>query len=406
VSKRRGSRLFSGQPGMLLVSEDIPGITMPAPPQADAPPLVDEEPEFDLELFRRQEDEEESEQSHDGPLRVFLGADDEVGSDADVSGGEVPVFDVSALAMPEGPADEYGEDEPLRFMDDGEDFEFDDVVQVDGVSPPSLSMGVSAEVSLDSASAWEDTPTQPGPRESAGPSTAVIRDTPPALAMPVTSSIDPLDVPDADPFEIPAAMEAAQQAQDGAAERPADVLWDDDDTGFFDVQAEKQAAGLPAEPPRLMVDTEGESRKFRAIPDKEDPPILPLLIILIGIVIMTIALWLSYASEGDAVVEPAPVVPAVIAAPAIKPAPRTEGPGQPSEVAQNKGFISVDSDKPATIYVDDRIIGITPLRMAEVSPGPHRVLAVEVETGKRKAVTADVERGSERRVRFAFQPVQ
>ena len=77
-----------------------------------------------------------------------------------------------------------------------------------------------------------------------------------------------------------------------------------------------------------------------------------------------------------------------------------------SEVAQNIGFITVHSDKPANVYVDDRKVGFTPVIKAEVMPGAHRVLAVEVETGKRKAVTADVERGAERRVRFAFQPVQ
>lgn len=390
---------------MLLVSEDIPGITMPAPPLSDAVPLVDEEPEFDLALFRKQEDEEQAEEANEGPLRVFLGSADDLAADEPV--GETPVFDVSALAMPEGPDDHYGDDESLRFMDDGEDFENDDLVRLDGAPPPSLSMGVSAEVSLDSASAWEDTPTHPGPSESVAPSTAVIRDIPPTLAAPVRPSIDPLDVPDADPFHIDdlASSGADLPLEVATPGAPTDVLWDDDDTGFFDVQA-KPHVGLPAEPPRMKLDSEGETRTFRAIPDKEDPPILPLLVILIGIVIMTVALWLSYASEDNEVVDTRPPPAAVIAVPAIEPAPRTEGPGQVSEVAQNKGFISVDSDKPATIYVDDRIIGVTPLRMTEVTPGPHRVLAVEVETGKRKAVTADVERGNERRVRFAFQPVQ
>ena len=58
MSRRRGSRLFSGHPGLILVSEDIPGITMPAPP-ADLPPLEDEEPDFDLMSFRQEEDAEE-----------------------------------------------------------------------------------------------------------------------------------------------------------------------------------------------------------------------------------------------------------------------------------------------------------------------------------------------------------
>ena len=68
------------------------------------------------------------------------------------------------------------------------------------------------------------------------------------------------------------------------------------------------------------------------------------------------------------------------------------------------GFLSVDSDKPANIYVGDQKMGITPIVKVEVQPGNHRVLAVEVETGKRKALTAQVARGEERRVRFEFQP--
>jgi hypothetical protein len=56
--------------------------------------------------------------------------------------------------------------------------------------------------------------------------------------------------------------------------------------------------------------------------------------------------------------------------------------------------------------VDDKKVGITPVVKAEVTPGRHHVIAVEILTGKRKALTADVTQGEERRVRFAFQPVQ
>lgn len=405
MSRRRGSRLFSGHPGLILVSEDIPGITMPAPP-ADLPPLEYEEPDFDLMSFRQEEDEEAAAESHEGPLRVFLGGE-QAPTPVVPEEDDPPVFDVSALAMPAGPDDALDEDDPLRFMDAGDDFDASDVVQLDGAPPPALSMGVSAAVSLDDASAWDDSPTQPGPTDSGQRSTAVIRDTPPVVK---ATAGDPIDLPDS-PFSIddPAmpvlAVEDEPTAMDPGA--PADVVWDEDDTGFFDMDAPAaQPMGLPAEPPKLSVDTQGESRTFRAIPDKEDPPILPLLLILIGIVVMTLALLVSMASKDEvAEAPPAPPVPVTVA-PVIEPAPRTEGPGQISEVTPDMGFISIDSDKPANVYVGDQMLGSTPIVKSQVRPGSHRIMAIEIETGKRKAVTADVERGAERRVRFAFQPVQ
>ena len=69
MSRRRGSRLFSGHPGLILVSEDIPGITMPAPP-VNIAPLEEEEPDFDLMSFRQEEDEEEEvEEKRQGEMK-------------------------------------------------------------------------------------------------------------------------------------------------------------------------------------------------------------------------------------------------------------------------------------------------------------------------------------------------
>ena len=405
MSKRRGSRLFSGQPGLLLVSEDIPGITMPAPPPKDAPPLVDDEPEFDLATFHAEEDEEEAELGHEGPLRVFLGSDsDSAPSDAD---DEAPVFDVSALAMPAGPDDSVEQDDAaLEFLSDSDQVDDEEIVDL-GAPPPALSMGgVSTELNMDEASEWEENPTQP---LMPAPSTAVIRDTPPAniatAPVPAVTDIDPLDIPEPDSFLVDESV-TVTDVQPEKVGRPSEVIWDDDDTGFFEDSGEvTQHRGIPSEPPRPKVDTQGESRTFRAIPDKEDPSILPLLLILIGIVIMAVAFSLKYAGgETAPAIEPAE--PPVVVSPSTNPPPRTESQGQVGEVARNVGFLSIESDKPANIYVDDRKVGITPVVKAQVVPGRHRVLAVEVETGKRKAATADVQQGEERRVRFAFQPVQ
>ena len=227
MSRRRGSRLFSGHPGLILVSEDIPGITMPAPP-VNIAPLEEEEPDFDLMSFRQEEDEEEAAESHDGPLRVFLGGD-QAPTPVVAEEDESPVFDVSALAMPAGPYDESDDDDSLRFMDDEDDFDASDVVDLDGAPPPVLAMGVSAAVSLDDASAWDDSPTQPGPAETSELSTAVIRDTPPVVQATLG---DPVELPD-DPFSIddPAVPALAAEDEPTALEPggPADVVWDEDD---------------------------------------------------------------------------------------------------------------------------------------------------------------------------------
>lgn len=392
MSKRRGSRLFSGQPGLLLVSEDIPGITMPAPP-VSALPLEDDEPDFDLNLFHEEEDREAAADANDGPLRVFLGSETSVAPTA--SEHESPVFDVSALAMPAGPQD----DAPLEFLDDSIDVDEEDIVDLGAGAPPSLSMGVSAEVLGDPAETWDD---EPGDLNAASASTVVIRDTPPPAPQSSEAS-DSLVDDFTDPF-------ADYETVEAPSPPPAEVVWDDDDTGFFDSEPPR-TTGLPPTPPRLNLDVPSESRTFRAIPDKEDPPVLLLVILLIGIAIMAVVLTFREVSSPATVGAPAGPAPAAVApatggAPTIQPAPRTGTVAQTTAPQRAIGYLSIDSDESANIYVDDKKVGITPVVKAEVTPGRHHVIAVEILTGKRKALTADVTQGEERRVRFAFQPVQ
>lgn len=399
MSNRRGSRLFSGQPGLLLVSEDIPGITMPAPP-VSAPPLEDDEPDFDLARFHAEEDQEAEEAGNDGPLRVFLGSETvEVPAESD---DESPVFDLSALAMPAGPTDEA----PLDFLDDSVDVDEEDIVDLVGAPPPTLSMGVSNDLQVDSDDRWSsDQPTNPG---AAASSTVVIRDTPPA------APADPLPEPpsgDFDDFGDPFADYETSESVGRVVDAPQEVVWDDDDTGFFDADPPR-SAGLPPTPPRLNLDVPSESRTFRAIPDKEDPPVLLLVILLIGIAIMAVVLTFREVGSSETASAPSappasqPATPAVGLVPNIQPAPRTSSGGQSGEVDRAIGYLSIDSDESANIYVDDKKVGITPVVKAEVAPGRHHVIAVEILTGKRKALTADVTQGEERRVRFVFQPVQ
>ena len=394
---------------------------MPAPPPADMAPLEEEEPEFDLGQLHAEEDREEDERGADGPLRVFLGASNS--NSAPEAEPDAPaVFDVSALAMPEGPSvPEVDEsDDVLDFLDDSVEVDAESIVNLDG-APPPISMGVSDDVLVDDAVVWDENPTMPGmPTPSLGGEvrTAVIRDTPPVASSASELPEDPVALPESDSFIIgdddlgilggvpeEFSEDDPTRVEEGA---PGQVSWDDEDLGgFFDEAAPTQVR-VPTTPPNLKVDPTGESRSFHPIPEKEDPPILPLLVILALIAVVTVLFFVipdgGEGSSPQSEAKPTPVV-----APPIQPtapAPRTEARGQVGEVVGNMGYLSIDSDKPANIYVDDRKVGVTPVVKTEVTPGGHRVLAVEVETGKRKAATASVQRGEERRIQFIFQPVQ
>jgi hypothetical protein len=186
------------------VSEDIPGIIMPAPPSVKDLPPLEEEDTFDLEALHAEEDAAESE-GHEGPLRVFLGAPGGEESqdpptpeatEAAPRQEDGPIWDVSALAMPEAPEAEAtgGAGDALDFLDEDHDVADDDVVSLD-TTPPPLVMQVSLDEDPGlSAGDWSDeSPTMP-----AIPAPAVIRDDPPPVHVSVQG--DPLDVPDRTPF--------------------------------------------------------------------------------------------------------------------------------------------------------------------------------------------------------------
>ena len=97
--------------------------------------------------------------------------------------------------MPAGPNDGFDDDDPLRFMDDDDDFDASDIVDLDG-APHILAMGVSSAVSVDDASAWGRQPN------SARAMDACTVDNGDSGRMPVVqaSAGDPVDLPDS-PFQ-------------------------------------------------------------------------------------------------------------------------------------------------------------------------------------------------------------
>jgi hypothetical protein len=128
---------------------------------------------------------------------------------------------------------------------------------------------------------------------------------------------------------------------------------------------------------------------------------VPVLAALIGIVVIAGVLLMKFsASEAPtpgSLDNTVKARPPVSARPAVTAKPATETP------VGDLGFLNIESDKDAIIYVGDRKVGTTPLKRVEVTPGNHRVLAMDVETGARKLATTVVVRGQERRIVFQFR---
>jgi hypothetical protein len=66
------------------------------------------------------------------------------------------------------------------------------------------------------------------------------------------------------------------------------------------------------------------------------------------------------------------------------------------------GFVDIESDRPASVYVGNTKIGVTPLKHIPIPPGEHRVLALELENGIRRIATVVVVSDQERRIVFEF----
>jgi hypothetical protein len=65
-----------------------------------------------------------------------------------------------------------------------------------------------------------------------------------------------------------------------------------------------------------------------------------------------------------------------------------------SRSAVAPGFVTIDSTPPATIFVDDRKVGRTPLIRYPLPPGRHRVRAMTT-TGRSDTFTVDIEAGQD-----------
>jgi serine/threonine-protein kinase len=67
-------------------------------------------------------------------------------------------------------------------------------------------------------------------------------------------------------------------------------------------------------------------------------------------------------------------------------------PTRPTHVAKKPGFLSIDSTPFATIYVDDKPFGVTPIVKKQLAAGRHRVRA-KLEDGRVKDLKVDIPAG-------------
>lgn len=369
---------------------------MPAPPaMADLPPLVEDEDTFDIDALHAAEDAEES-AGHEGPLRVFLGTHgaepDDVSADtsqpAPVDTG--PIWDVSALAMPEAPEGDLAAD-ALDFLDEEQDISEDDVVDLASTPPPLVMEVTLGDDPGLSAKDWAaDSLTIPAMPAS----TLAMSEAPPVQAA-------PMDVPDRSPFT--GDQSARVKTMLNAALGDADLHesdWNEDEETFFG-DGDQPAPSVPDTPPALRIQPES-GRGFRPLAERSDPPLIPILALLLAIVAVSLV-WAVKVGGGESPAQLGTLENTVKARPPLKVRPSPQA-GSPIDApVGDHGFLNIESDKDAIIYVGDRKMGTTPLKRVEVTPGNHRVLAMDVETGARKSATTVVVRGQERRIVFQFR---
>jgi hypothetical protein len=102
------------------------------------------------------------------------------------------------------------------------------------------------------------------------------------------------------------------------------------------------------------------------------------------------------ASPSDAAPASPPASIAIDAAPAPPPSPDRARPGR--KKSARPGFFSIDSEPYATIYVDGRRLGDTPLFKIELAAGRHQVRAV-CSCGKSRSFAVKIREGETHRAR-------
>ncbi len=444
---RKRSRLFQAKPGALLVEEWVPNITLPPPPQT---PLEDDGQEALLDEHGLPEPlDEEPEEERRGPARIYVGEGTRSPAPA-----PAPVADVAMpdLALPKGDLDDDEEEDSLGELPD---------LSIDG-SGQSWQEGAPLAEELD-----HERPTDPGlhspgsdpgleqeqpeaPTDDAPPLLSTTPSwTPPApepparrdTGKPLGSETPPRVRPFKPPPPGPRTDEPLQtflprsliialvvllllvilvwflrKQQDpdldlGAGARPGTTE-----------AAAPAPAGPPGPPPEHPPSEPEVEEAFSIQPTSPEPAAEPEP---------------AAAEPEPAAVEPAPAVlppptepssgsgitgrrersaspptpaastarsPSASSARAPAPAPSPPPAVEEPLVSDGDGFLVVESDRYAMVYMGGRRLGGTPIASMELEPGSYAVRAVCRDTGATQTKQVEIKAGDTATASFRFSP--
>ncbi len=452
-SKKR-SRLFQAAPDALFVEEWVPNITLPPPP--DEPLLEDDEDGVKLDehgLPERSDEDEEPEVERTGPARIYVGPG---AGKVDVSSrDELPVSEVQLpdLSLPRGDDVDIDDDSDPSMPDlsiDGSGSDWGSMFdKLDDERPtdPELDSGDedSVPVPMPAATRPETTdeiPARAAPKAAAAEpevQTPRVQAGPPRLDRPKPVALDARASPSwarpSKPHHRPSSPEKAKQEPPRI--RPTQPKPPEPGLGALvprsaiiavvllvilvvvvlllrkqgadPVEGPGAAAPQPAGPPPVVqiepgtmdLDAAPEAPEpaEEAEPAEEPPP----------------------AGQPEAVEEPAPTPAATqppenprprpaasVApepAPEPKPAPEPAPPAEePVADASGPGYLVVESDRYAMVYMGGRRLGGTPIARMELDPGSYAVRAVCRDTGATKTMQVEVDGGQLTTASFRFMP--
>jgi hypothetical protein len=460
-SKKR-SRLFQAAPDALFVEEWVPNITLPPPP--DEPLLEEDEGGVKLDehgLPERREEDEEPEEERKGPARIYVGP----GAGrvrATARDDELPVSEVAVpdLSLPrgEGLDDEDDSDPSMPDLSiDGSGSDWGSMFDgLDDESPtdPELHSGEQDQaepVPMPAAAPPEpevetpEPPVEPAaepaveqPRAQAAPpkldrprSEALSARANPSWARPSGTHRKPSQPPRAkqEPPRIrPTQAKPAEPGlgalvprsaiiavvllailvvvvlvlrKQGSDPVPGPTVETPQPAGPpLELQIEPGTMKLdePVAPPAPSVEPAAEAEPAEAEPVRASEPAPPPAPAPAAPEPRDKPAPKPDKPKPASQSQPAPAAAAEAPAPAAPPA------AEPAAEPSGSGFLIVESDRYAMVYMGGRRLGGTPIARMELAPGSYAVRAVCRDTGATKTMQVEIQGGELTTASFRFMP--